>query len=53
VQFREQVWPGDQLVCSGTVVGRDDAARTVDLELVATRVGGGAAIKGYATFVVE
>ena len=53
VQFREQVWPGDRLVCSGTVVGRDDAARTVDLELVATRVGGGAAIKGYATFVVE
>ena len=53
VQFREQVWPGDQLVCSGKVVGRDDAAHTVDLELVATRVGGGAAIKGYATFVVE
>ena len=52
VQFREQVWPGDQLVCSGTVVGRNDAARTVDLELIATRVGGGAAIKGYATFVV-
>lgn len=53
VQFREQVWPGDQLVCSGTVVARDDAANTVDLELVAMRVGGGAAIKGYATFVVE
>ena len=53
VQFREQVWPGDRLVCSGTVVGRDDDARTVDLELVATRVGGGAAIKGYATFAVE
>ncbi len=53
VQFREQVWPGDRLVCSGTVVGRDDDARTVDLELVATRVGGGAAIKGTATFVVD
>ena len=24
VQFREQVWPGDTLVCSGTVVGRDE-----------------------------
>ena len=23
VQFREQVWPGDQLVCSGQVVGRE------------------------------
>ncbi len=53
VQFREQVWPGDHLVCSGTVVGRDDDARTVDLELIATRVGGGAAIKGTATFVVD
>ncbi len=53
VQFREQVWPGDRLVCSGQVTARDDAARTVDLELVATRVGGGAAIKGYATFAVE
>lgn len=53
VQFREQVWPGDRLVCSGVVVGRDEGARTVDLELVATRVGGGAAIKGYATFVVD
>jgi acyl dehydratase len=52
VQFREQVWPGDRLVCSGTVVARDDAARTVDLELVVTRVGGGAAIKGTATFAV-
>ncbi|MBK5288683.1 MAG: MaoC family dehydratase N-terminal domain-containing protein [Acidimicrobiia bacterium] len=53
VQFREQVWPGDRLVCSGAVVGRDDAARTVDVELVATRVGGGAAIKGTATFVID
>ena len=53
VQFREQVWPGDRLVCSGRVVSRDDAARTVDLELVVTRVGGGAAIKGTATFAVQ
>ena len=52
VQFREQVWPGDRLVCTGKVVDRDDAARTVDLELVVTRVGGGAAIKGSATFAV-
>ena len=53
VQFREQVWPGDRLVCAGKVVDRDESARTVDLELVVTRVGGGAAIKGHATFVVE
>ena len=53
VQFREQVWPGDRLVCTARVTDRDDAARTVDLELAVTRVGGGAAIKGHATFAVE
>ncbi len=53
VQFREQVWPGDRLVCSGHVVARDESTRTIDLELLVTRVGGGAAIKGTATFVVE
>jgi acyl dehydratase len=54
VQFREQVWPGDQLVCSGSVVERDESGgeRTVDLELIVERVGGGTAIKGWATFAV-
>ena len=52
VQFREQVWPGDRLVCTGTVVDRDEDARTVDLERVVTRVGGGAAIRGTATFAI-
>lgn len=54
VQFREQVWPGDTLVCTGKVVDRKDdgSERTVELELTAQRVGGGAAIKGWATFAV-
>ena len=56
VQFREQVWPGDRLECSGTVVERIDAhngdERTVKLELIVERVGGGTAIKGWATFAV-
>lgn len=58
VQFREQVWPGDSLVCTGSVVERAEAGsdhgdeRTVDLELIVERVGGGTAIKGWATFVV-
>jgi acyl dehydratase len=56
VQFREQVWPGDSLVCTGRVVdraeGNGDGERTVDLELVVDRVGGGTAIKGWATFAV-
>jgi acyl dehydratase len=59
VQFREQVWPGDSLVCTGTVVSRIDPSegangdeRTVNLELIVERVGGGTAIKGWATFAV-
>ena len=56
MQFREQVWPGDRLVCTGAVVERVEAQngdeRTVNLELVVERVGGGTAIKGWATFAV-
>ncbi len=55
VQFREQVWPGDHLVCEATVRRRyeEDGERRVDLELLVTREeSGGAAIKGEATFVV-
>jgi acyl dehydratase len=56
VQFREQVWPGDRLTCTGTVLERLDAddgnERVVKLELVVERVGGGTAIKGWATFAV-
>ncbi len=53
-QFREQVWPGDTLVCRGEVVRRyeDDGERKVDLELTCDREGGGTAIRGSATFVV-
>jgi hypothetical protein len=56
VQFREQVWPGDHLVCTGKVTRKyDDAGeRKVDIDLLVTRVeSGGAAIKGSATFVVS
>ena len=55
VQFREQVWPGDHLVCEATVTRRFEEAgeRRVDLDLVVTRQeSGGAAIKGQATFAV-
>ena len=52
-QFREQVWPGDTLTCTGEVTKRyeDDGERKVDLELLCTRQDGGTAIKGWATFV--
>lgn len=55
VQFREQVWPGDHLVCTGKVARRyeDGGERKVDVDLLVTRVeSGGAAIKGSATFVI-
>jgi acyl dehydratase len=54
VRWKEQVWPGDVLTCSGKVarryVERDE--RRVDVDLVCTRQGGGVAIVGWATFVV-
>jgi acyl dehydratase len=51
VQFREQVWPDDVLICTGTVAAVHDGV--VDLELVVTRQTGGVAVKGEATFAVE
>lgn len=54
VQFREQVWPGDILVCTGEVTGKkpEGKERLVDVELTVTRVGAGVAIKGWGTFAV-
>jgi len=56
VQFREQVWPGDELELTGAVVEKGTmdelGERTVKVELTAQRVGGGTAIKGWATFAV-
>jgi acyl dehydratase len=55
VSFREQVWPGDTLVCTGEIVKRyeADGERRVDLQLSCDREGGGTAIRGEATFVVS
>jgi acyl dehydratase len=55
VQFREQVWPGDHLICEAKVARRYevDGERRVDLEVLVTRKeSGGPAVKGEATFVV-
>jgi acyl dehydratase len=55
VQFREQVWPGDQLRCTATVTRRyeSDGERRVDLDVLCTRAeSDAAAIKGTATFAV-
>jgi len=60
VQFREQVWPGDVLECSATIVRRyeADGETRIDLEVRCARIpasereAGGLAITGEATFVV-
>jgi acyl dehydratase len=59
-RWKEQVWPGDVLTCSGRVARRyvdaGDAGsageRRVDLDLVCTKGEGAVAIVGCATFVV-
>ena len=60
VQFREQVWPGDVLECSATVVRRyeTDGETRVDIDVQCARIPAtdgdltGLAITGEATFVV-
>ena len=54
VRFREQVWPGDVLTCSGAVAREyeDHGEGRVELDLVCTRQTGGVAVQAWATFVV-
>jgi acyl dehydratase len=54
VRFREQVWPGDVLTCSGTVtaLSEESDADRLTVELTATRQTGGAAVSGTAEFLV-
>ena len=55
VQFREQVWPGDRLVCDATVsrLLEEEGERRVELDVRVTRVeSGGPAVTGTAIFAV-
>lgn len=53
VRFREQVWPGDVLSCSGeiTTISPDENGFLVTAELAATRQTGGIAISASADFL--
>lgn len=54
VRWKEPVWPGDVLTCSGKI-GRtidEGLATKVELELECTRQTGGVAVQGWATFVL-
>lgn len=64
VRFLEQVWPGDTLTSTATVVreydepgdtdghGGGGAERRVDVELECARQTGGVAVRAWAAFVV-
>jgi acyl dehydratase len=54
VQFRAQVWPGDELTFEVVDVSErigDDGTKLLDIESTVTRQTGDVAIKGSATFV--
>ncbi|MDT5132255.1 MAG: hypothetical protein QOE41_1566 [Mycobacterium sp.] len=55
VRFREQVWPGDVVTCSGRIISLEpDGERArVTVELSCTRQTGGIAVAGTAEFLVS
>ncbi|MFF4767341.1 MaoC/PaaZ C-terminal domain-containing protein [Streptomyces sp. NPDC001255] len=55
VRFREQVWPGDVLSCTGEVTAAEPAAgggTLVTVALTCARQTGGVAISGSADFLL-
>lgn len=55
VRFKEQVWPGDELICSGVVSGvvSDSEGALVEVQLSCRRHAGGEAIAGTAVFRLD
>jgi acyl dehydratase len=54
VRFAEQVWPGDELVCRGTVCTliSTEEGLAAELELTVGRVDGGVAVSASATVLI-
>jgi acyl dehydratase len=54
VRFKEQVWPGDELTCTGMVTNVEptDKGELVEVELNCTRQTGGVAVVGSALFLL-
>ena len=54
VRFREQVWPGDMLTCSGEVstISQNESGLLVTAELTAARQTGGIAVSAAADFLL-
>ncbi len=55
IRFKAQVWPGDTLTCTGTVLREytDGDQAMVEVELAATSQAGAVAVQAWATFVRE
>lgn len=56
VRFREQVWPGDVLTCTGEVTAVELTTaghQLVTVDLTCTRQTGGVAISGSAEFRID
>lgn len=56
VRFREQVWPGDVLTCTGVVTSVEispEGHQLLVVELTCTRQTGGIAISGSAEFRID
>lgn len=53
IRFRDRVWPGDTITCTGTVRREyeADGEPMVDVELTATTQHGAVAVQVWATFV--
>ena len=54
VRFAEQVWPGDKLVCRGTVSALTSTqdGPAAELELTVGRIDGGVAVLAAATVLI-
>jgi hypothetical protein len=52
IRFRDRVWPGDTVTCSGTVAREyeQDGEPMVDVELACTTGSGTVAVQAWATF---
>jgi acyl dehydratase len=48
-RFKAVTFPGDQITIAGEVVARDEAARTVEVKLVAQKPDGTVTLEGAAT----
>jgi acyl dehydratase len=52
VRFKRQLFPGDELTCTGRVLSHDDSTRSVEVELAVTNQRGEVLVEGQARAVL-